>query len=89
MVLYFIIPVSSAIDRVALYMIPLQMLVFSYLPDIFGKKNARHRWIMILIILYYTFVLFVWLNFATHSWYWLPYENLIFSDGIPKSYYGD
>lgn len=89
MALYFIIPVSSAIDRVALYMIPLQMVVFSYLPDIFGKKNARHRWIMILIILYYTSVLFVWLNFATHSWYWLPYENLIFSDGIPKSYIGD
>ena len=29
--IYFMIPVSSALDRVALYMIPLQMVVFSYL----------------------------------------------------------
>ena len=32
-------PFSSAIDRIALYMIPLQLVVFSYLPDIFGKKE--------------------------------------------------
>lgn len=72
-------PFSSAIDRIALYMIPLQMVVFSYLPDIFGKKNALHRWIMVLIISYYSLVLFVWLNFATHSHYWLPYQNLLFT----------
>ena len=78
MLLFFIIPVSTALDRVALYMIPLQMVIFSYLPDIFGRKNALHRWIMILIISYYSLVLFVWLNFANHAQFWLPYQNLLF-----------
>lgn len=71
-------PFSSAIDRIALYMIPLQLVVFSYLPDIFGKKRAIHRWIMVLIISYYSLVLFVWLNFATHAHYWVPYQNILF-----------
>jgi hypothetical protein len=26
------------------------------------------------ILLYYGVVLFVWLNFATHAQYWLPYR---------------
>ena len=78
MVILIIAPVSSAIDRIALYMIPLQMVVFSYLPDIFGRKNALHRWMMILIISYYSLVMFVWLNFATHAHYWVPYQNLLF-----------
>ena len=78
MVLFFITPASAAIDRVALYMIPLQMVVFSYLPDIFGNKNAIHRWIMIFIISYYALVQFIWLNFATHSHYWVPYKSVIF-----------
>jgi hypothetical protein len=60
-------------------MIPLQMVVFSYLPDIFGHKNAIHRWIMILTIAYYALVQFVWLNFATHAHYWVPYKSVIFN----------
>ena len=78
MILFFLIPASAAIDRVALYMIPLQLVVFSYLPDLFGNKNAIHRWIIIIIISYYALVQFVWLNFATHAHYWLPYKNVIF-----------
>jgi hypothetical protein len=78
MILYFVLPASSALDRIALYMIPLQLVVFSYLPDIFGRSNAVHRWIILAILCYYSFVLFVWLNFATYSFFWLPYQNLIF-----------
>ena len=78
MALYFVIPASSALDRIALYMIPLQLVIFSYLPDIFGQRNAIHRWIILAILFYYSLVLFVWLNFATHSHFWLPYQNLIF-----------
>lgn len=78
MALYFVIPASSALDRIALYIIPLQLVIFSYLPDIFGHQNAIHRWIILFILLYYSLVLFIWLNFATHSHFWLPYQNLIF-----------
>tara|TARA_X000001036_G_scaffold429112_1_gene459859 strand:+ start:1228 stop:2343 length:1116 start_codon:yes stop_codon:yes gene_type:complete len=76
--LLFIFPdLSTAIDRVALYMLPIQLVIFSYLPDIFQQKNAISKIIVFLIIFYYTCVLFVWLNFAIHSAGWLPYRNLL------------
>jgi hypothetical protein len=70
---------STAIDRILLYMLPIQLVVFSYLPDIFKRKKAISRIIVFLIILYYSFVLFVWLNFATFSSAWIPYSNLLFT----------
>ena len=39
-ILLFIFPdLSTAIDRVALYMLPIQLVIFSYLPDIFIQKK--------------------------------------------------
>jgi hypothetical protein len=76
--LLFIFPdLSTAIDRVALYMLPIQLVIFSYLPDIFQKKQAVSKILISLIILYYSCVLFVWLNFAIHADGWLPYNNLL------------
>ncbi|MDB9885288.1 EpsG family protein [Gammaproteobacteria bacterium] len=68
---------STAIDRLALYLLPLQLVIFSYLPDIFGKRGGLNQILTGLVIFYYALVLFIWLNFATHSKYWLPYLNLI------------
>lgn len=77
MAIYFIFPSSSALDRVALYMLPLQIVVFSYLPDIFPKNRILIPAIKVFVVFYYAFVQFVWLNYAIHSAYWLPYQNLI------------
>lgn len=78
-ILLFIFPdLSTAIDRVALYMLPIQLVIFSYLPDIFAQKKAVSKILIFLIILYYSAVLFVWLNFAIHAGGWLPYRNLLF-----------
>ena len=30
------------------------------------------------MVLAYGAVLFVWLNYATHARYWLPYRNILF-----------
>ena len=59
-------PSSTAVDRVALYMIPLQLFVFSRLPDVLGRAESVRPWV-IAIVAYYALVLFVWLFFATHS----------------------
>jgi hypothetical protein len=66
-------PSSTAVDRVALYFIPLQLYVFSRLPDALwrGKHRPGAR---ALVAGYYAAVLFVWLNYATHSKYWVPYQ---------------
>jgi hypothetical protein len=76
--MYFIFPSSSALDRVALYMLPLQIVVFSYLPDIFSSNKRVAALFVFLIVFYYAFVQFVWLNYAVNSWAWLPYKTIIF-----------
>ena len=66
-------PSSTAVDRVALYFIPIQLYVFSRLPDVMA--NGQHRMaIRFLVVAYYAAVLFVWLNYASHSQYWIPYQ---------------
>ena len=67
---------STAVDRIALYVIPLQLVVGSRLPgtQLFGL-NPVH---MLLVILSFCIsVQFVWLNFATHASGWLPYSSLL------------
>lgn len=68
---------SAAIDRLALYLLPLQLVVFSYLPDAFTDDKELKKIIILFIALYYGLVLFVWLNFGVHSQHWLPYKNIL------------
>jgi len=65
---------STALDRMALYIIPLQLVTFAHLPDAIGAFGRRNEAIVTLIVFYYATILFVWLNFATHSTYWVPYQ---------------
>lgn len=74
--MYFVSPASTALDRVGLYLIPLQLMVFSYLPDALGRPKTRNATWVFRILLYYGAVLFTWLNFAAHSRYWVPYNIL-------------
>jgi hypothetical protein len=64
---------STAVDRMALYVIPLQMYVFSRLFRI-AKTNLVRPWIILGVVAYYAVVEFVWLNYAGHSELWLPYQ---------------
>ncbi len=68
---------STATDRVALYLIPIQMFVFARLP--FVVTDPRHRGLVTLgVVGYYGLVQAVWLFFASHAFAWLPYQNLLF-----------
>jgi hypothetical protein len=64
---------STAVDRIALYLLPIQMYVLSRFPLIFPDPQMR---IMALagILAYSAAILFVWLNFAVHAQYWVPYR---------------
>ena len=72
----FTVASSTAVDRLALYLIPLQLFVGSRLPDtrIFGI--APGSWTQLLVA-FSLAVLLVWLLFAGHSRFWLPYRNLL------------
>lgn len=73
--LYYLSSSSTAVDRVALYMIPLQLFVFSRIPEVFGKVTGEGNsgWVMA-VIAYSASVLYVWLNFADNAFAWLPYQ---------------
>jgi hypothetical protein len=69
----FVSPSSTAVDRIALYMLPLQIVVFSHWPDVMGRgRDVRGP--VLFVLSYYAFVQFVWLVFATYSFAWQPYR---------------
>lgn len=67
-------PSSTAVDRLALYWIPLQLFVLSRLPNALGKRDGRNALWVCAVVAYSAAVLFVWLFFAIHAKYWLPYQ---------------
>lgn len=74
---YLLSPSSTVIDRLALYLIPIQLYVVSWLPVVFGKKGKANLIIVGGIIVYNFLVLFLWLNFAGHIEAWLPYKWIL------------
>ena len=63
-------PSSTAVARLSLYLLPLQVVVLSRLPFVYTT-----RYFGVGLVAAYCFaVQFVWLNFATHAEYWLPYQ---------------
>ena len=66
----------TAVDRIALYLIPLQLVVAGYLPAlVVPEQRAAIRFA---VVAYSAAVLFVWLNFANHAFVWLPYRFWLF-----------
>lgn len=72
--LLFVSPSSTAVDRVALYWIPLQLFVLSRVPDVLGRFGGRNSHWVTAVVSYSGAVLFVWLFFAVHADSWLPYQ---------------
>ncbi len=68
---------STATDRIALYLTPLQVVVFSRLPLLVRGRDTANT-IVVGTLVVYGLVLFVWLNFARHSKCWVPYDNLLY-----------
>lgn len=70
LVLLFTLPSSTAVDRMALYIFPLQLAVLSRVPRAYNSEQLGR----LIVVLYCFLVQFVWLNFATHAEYWIPYR---------------
>jgi hypothetical protein len=69
---------STTADRLGLYIIPLQLVVFSRLPTLQRTKFDREVWTCA-PVLGYALSLAVWLQFGQFtSELWLPYRSLIF-----------
>jgi hypothetical protein len=64
-------PSSTAIDRLALYVLPLQLVILSRVPMAYRLPGFG----TFLVIAYSALILFGWLSFAKHAEYWLPYQH--------------
>jgi hypothetical protein len=67
---------STFIDRIAIYFIPLQLVVFSRIPILIESKINRTIFVFFVIALYLS-SLFIWLFFGNFSNHWLPYQNIL------------
>jgi len=66
--------VSTFADRIAIYLIPIQIYVLSRVPLLFKQKTFQGV-AAISISGLYALVLYVWLNYAEHAYYWIPYKG--------------
>ena len=68
---------STAVDRMALYLIPLQLVVWARLPILLQGRIERTS-VVLIVIFYYTIVQYTWLVHGTHAFCWVPYDNLLY-----------
>jgi hypothetical protein len=66
----FVLPSSTVVDRLALYVLPLQIAI---IPRIWAFGLQRSFSIS-LVLIYAFCVQFVWLNYAANADYWIPYQ---------------
>ncbi|HEX8532552.1 MAG TPA: EpsG family protein [Allosphingosinicella sp.] len=72
--LLFLVASSTIADRLALYLIPLQVFVFSRLPYAFPRNGKPDPLLVVAVVAYSALVQFVWLTQAQHADAWLPYR---------------
>ena len=68
---------TTAVDRLALYLIPLQIVILGRLPDALATRNQSRMALVLAVILYSAAIQFVWLNYAVNAFAWVPYQNYL------------
>jgi len=66
---------STAVDRLAYYTIPMQLAIWPRVIYVIQHPTIK-IYISLLVIFTYLMILYVWLNFANHSWAWIPYQTI-------------
>lgn len=66
---------TTFVDRLALYLVPLQLFVLARMPYAFAEERAPASGpLTIAIIVYSATIQLVWLTSATHAAFWVPYQ---------------
>lgn len=81
MIAYQLSPSSTAVDRIALYWIPLQLFVLARLPDALASRMGSARVWVIAVVALYLAVLIYWLVFAATAFKWVPYNSVLIGSG--------
>ncbi|RKX58738.1 MAG: hypothetical protein DRP29_06000 [Thermodesulfobacteriota bacterium] len=74
----FLIPLlgSTTIDRLNLYLYPLQCYAYSFFVYNIKNKSSKFLFYYTIMCLYFL-VLVIWLLFAVHRKAWIPYKNIL------------
>ena len=72
------IPSTAAVDRVGLYLIPIQVFTLTRLPNLFAKYNKSHYFIYLFTVFSYFIILLIWAFWGSFSHWWYPYDNILF-----------
>tara|TARA_B100000212_G_C27229540_1_gene470984 strand:- start:58 stop:738 length:681 start_codon:yes stop_codon:yes gene_type:complete len=67
---------STAVDRLALNLLPIQIVIASYVPNTGIFKISKFPWKIFIILIAFS-VISVWLIYAVHSFCWIPYKNIL------------
>jgi hypothetical protein len=78
-VLLYLSPSSTAVDRAALFLIPLQVFVLSRVPSAFSPQGRQSMLLVAAIVAYSLAVEIVWLDFGQFSKCWIPYRSYLWS----------
>jgi len=66
-------PSSTAVDRMALYFLPLQLVAYAHIPDVVARWGLK-KVMVIFLVAFYWLVMFVWFNYSNFHHAWLPYK---------------
>lgn len=65
-----VLPSSTVVDRLALYVLPLQLVIVARVPEYLLRSRAAR----LLVVTYAFAIQYVWLNYAAHAHLWLPFQ---------------
>ena len=68
---------STAVDRLALYFAPIQLVVFGEMAALVGSSRQTRILLRFALIAVAVAVQMVWLLYATHASYWVPYKTIL------------
>lgn len=77
----FVFSSTTLVDRVALYLIPLQVFVLSRLPYAFPMNGRANSQLLLGVLVYSAAVQLVWLTYAKHATLWIPYRFALMATG--------
>lgn len=83
-VLLLTAPSTAIVDRIGLYLIPLQIVVWSRLPTVLGTPSRPSLLAVSAVIAYSLAVEVVWLNAGPWARAWIPYRNYLWDSGTGK-----
>jgi hypothetical protein len=78
--LYFVSS-NTIVDRLAIFLVPIQMFVLSRAPFVFGEERRANVVLIFLVVAYALAAEYVWLTYGNEAKYhWIPYRNIIWEN---------